>query len=493
MLLPFEAVVCSRRQAYSAFFQRSRLPLVLLPCHGAHDFRDPRRNTQFDPSSNFGLRVDVAGLFRPSSELIRLRRTLLMWVAPTFVHEATRILLQRPFQCNPFFRIHHAVLRFGVGGFFDLRLHRAEDRLHLLHLPILNNAVNLISVPAQVHCCPRTRVHEDSFKSWIDRELIKLRHFFGSCSEEVWLFTNAFASSMGSWVNVGYSDRLHNVTTDFSVLDLTDLSFSASEFRDNCTSDLCWLVTCSGFLRGLQKQRVHIWARRRTCWVRIVSARISHRSPFCNTARFTIHLRLKLSRRFVKLQRRDLKWLLTKVVWSFHVKQSNQSVRLLTFVRTSAICLVVSTNLILDPCVKVDPVTQPIERSVMRLAETCLFVGASGPWWSSWSLYRCLRKQTDVLDGGEFCACTGQKTIFPRGWLLLVFFMHGNRPAWKFSHNQLPCPPNSVWELVPIKDQRLARFSLLWCCCEKRLSASCKSEQLVQVCNDQKWRTLRPR
>ena len=30
---------------------------------------------------------------------------------------------------------------------FDLRLHRAEDRLHLLHLQILNNAVNLISVP----------------------------------------------------------------------------------------------------------------------------------------------------------------------------------------------------------------------------------------------------------------------------------------------------------------------------------------------------------
>ena len=70
MLLPFEIVVCSLRQTSSAFLERSQSPQVLLPCHGAGDFRDPRRNTQFDPSSNLGLRVDVAGLFRPSSELI---------------------------------------------------------------------------------------------------------------------------------------------------------------------------------------------------------------------------------------------------------------------------------------------------------------------------------------------------------------------------------------------------------------------------------------
>ena len=127
---------------------------------------------------------------------------------------------------------------------FDLRLHRAEDRLHLLHLPILNNAVNLISVPAQVHCCPRTRVHEDSSKSWIDREMTKLRHFFGSCSGKLWLFTDSFPSSMGLWVNVGYSDPLHNVATHFSVLDLTELCFSQSEFRDKCTSDFSWLATC---------------------------------------------------------------------------------------------------------------------------------------------------------------------------------------------------------------------------------------------------------
>ena len=132
---------------------------------------------------------------------------------------------------------------------FDLRLHRAEDRLHLLHLlPILKDAVNLISVPAQVHCCPRTRVHEDSSKSWIDREVTKLRDFFGSCSVELWLFTDSFASSMGLWVNVGYSDPLHNVATHFSVLDLTELCFSQSEFRDKCTSDFSWLATCSGFL-----------------------------------------------------------------------------------------------------------------------------------------------------------------------------------------------------------------------------------------------------
>ena len=31
------------------------------------------------------------------------------------------------------------------------------------------------------------------------------------------------------------------------------------------------------------------------------------------------------------------------------------------------------------PCVKVDPVTQPIERDAMRLAETCLVVSASCP------------------------------------------------------------------------------------------------------------------
>ena len=87
----------------------------------------------------------------------------------------------------------------------DCRLHCIEDRLNLLHFQILNNAFRLVSVPAQVHCCPHTRNHETlwrasltgNWQSW-DLGMINFWLIFrGSVA-----FSNPFPPWTCLWVNV---------------------------------------------------------------------------------------------------------------------------------------------------------------------------------------------------------------------------------------------------------------------------------------------------
>ena len=57
-----------------------------------------------------------------------------------------------------------------------LRLHRFENCVDLLHFQILNNAVDVLIVFAEVYCCPHTGIHESLPNSLIDWEHVKRRH-----------------------------------------------------------------------------------------------------------------------------------------------------------------------------------------------------------------------------------------------------------------------------------------------------------------------------
>ena len=42
----------------------------------------------------------------------------------------------------------------------DLRLHRFEDHLDLLHVHILDDAFEVVFVFTEVHCCPQTLIFQ---------------------------------------------------------------------------------------------------------------------------------------------------------------------------------------------------------------------------------------------------------------------------------------------------------------------------------------------
>ena len=58
----------------------------------------------------------------------------------------------------------------------DLCLHRFEDRLNLLHLHILDDAIEVVFVFTEVHCCSHTRIQQESSESLVDWEHVKQGH-----------------------------------------------------------------------------------------------------------------------------------------------------------------------------------------------------------------------------------------------------------------------------------------------------------------------------
>ena len=219
---------------------------------------------------------------------------------------------------------------------------------------------------------------------------------------------------------------------------------------------------------------------------------IPHGSPSCNIARFTFQLRLKLSHCFVKLQTERHQMAAEQGCLILHVEQSDQYVPLITVVRMSAVCLAVLTSLIWIPGPRL--ILSRNQSSATRCVGGKRVSSSSG--LGSLMIFLITASLSSKTNGRARCResvrVEERRQSSPVGDIFL-FFMHGNPPAWRFSCNQSPCPPSSAWDLVPIKEQPLARFSILRCCRVKRLSASRMSEQLVQVCNDEKCRTLRPK